>query len=329
MVAVVVAWGLVFLSACGRDAGSTGASSTSEFPMTIENCGREITIKKPPERVVLIGDNGVTLLAAAGALGKVVGLAAEPPLEIYDDATRAATEKIPLIGAGETAGGSAQISLEQVIAEKPDLVIGNTSAESAVKPDALDGVGIPTIVLPSFCPDAAKGLHNPGFADVYSQIELFGRLFGNKDKAAAAVTDLRGRVASVETAVQGSSGRTAASLFVFLGSDPPGGYGADSMSNAELRTVGLTNVFGDVAKRYFEPSVEEIIARDPDVLVLLHTEGEPEAVKSDFLGNPGVDRMKAVRNDDILTMRFEFTDPPTPLSVEGLERIARAFTSPK
>lgn len=72
------------------------------------------------------------------------------------------------------------------------------------------------------------------------------------------------------------------------------------MADAQLGTVGLTNVFGDVQKRVFEPSVEEIIASDPDVLILLHVEGEPETIKSAFLANPGVDRMKVVRNDDIL-----------------------------
>jgi iron complex transport system substrate-binding protein len=95
------------------------------------------------------------------------------------------------------------------------------------------------------------------------------------------------------------------------------------MSDTQLETVGQTNVFADVNERYYDLSTEEIIARDPDVLILLHVEGEPEAVKRTFLANPGVDRMKAVRNDDILVLRFEFTDPPTPLSVEGLERIAK------
>ncbi|MGH3696949.1 MAG: hypothetical protein ACRDRX_23710 [Pseudonocardiaceae bacterium] len=102
--------------------------------MTVESCGQQVTIKQPPERMVVLGDNSVTLLEAAGALDTVVGLAAEPPLEIYDGATRAAVEKIPPLGAGETAGGSVQVSLEEIIARKPDLVVGNVSAESGITP---------------------------------------------------------------------------------------------------------------------------------------------------------------------------------------------------
>lgn len=318
--------GMLVVSACGGEDGSTGASTAaSGFPMTVESCGQQVTIGKPPERVVALGDNVVTLLAAAGALGKVVGLAAEPPLEIYSEATRTAVEKIPPIGAGETSSGGLQISLEQVIAKKPDLVVGNISPELGITPDSLAQVGIPFIALPSFCTDEAQRLQDPGFADVYAQVELYGRLFGNEDEATAAVAGLRERVAAVQQSVQGSPGRTGAVLFVYLGTDPPSAYGADSMADAQLGTVGLANVFGDVGQRVFDSNVEEIIARDPDVLILLHVEGEPEAVKSSFLANPGVDRITAVRNDDILVLRFEFTDPPTPLSVEGLERIAGAF----
>lgn len=329
IVAVVAVGGMLFFSACGGDVDSTGASTTGDFPMTIESCGRQITIEKPPERVVALGDNVVTLLATAGGLGKVVGLAAEPPLEIYSDAIRAVVAKVPPIGAGETSSGALEVSLEEVIAKKPDLVVGNVSAESGITPDSLAQVGIPFVALPSFCTDEAQRLQNAGFADVYSQVELYGRLFGDKDQAAATVADLRERVASVQKSVQGSSGRTGAVLFVDLANSPPYAYGTDSMSDTQLETLGLSNVFGDVDKRVFESNIEEIIGRDPDVLILLHTEGAPEPIKSTFLANPGIDRMKAARNDDILVLRFEFTDPPTPLSVEGLERIAGAFAGHK
>ncbi|MGH3902026.1 MAG: hypothetical protein ACRDTA_27990 [Pseudonocardiaceae bacterium] len=42
---------------------------------------------------------------------------------------------------------------------------------------------------------------------------------------------------------------------------------------------------------------------------------------------PGVASLTAVRNDDILVMKFDYMDPPTPLSVEGLEKVAEAFGS--
>lgn len=49
---VVAIWGLLLLSACGGGYGSTGASTANDFPMTIENCGRSVTIEEEPTKIV-------------------------------------------------------------------------------------------------------------------------------------------------------------------------------------------------------------------------------------------------------------------------------------
>lgn len=310
--------------ACGDNSDDATSGPAGEgFPITLDGCDQQVKIEEPPERVVLIGDGAIPLLEAAGALDKVVGLAGEPTLEIYSEATRAAVTKIPRLGAGEDATATPDVSLEEIINQKPDLVIGLKVADAGITQDGLAQVGIPFIGILGSC--QAESLQNPGFPDVYSNVELYGRLFGNQDQAATAVADLRNRVAAVEESVQGSPARTAAVLYMYLGTQQPGAYGTESMSDTQLETVGLSNVFADVSERYFEPSVEEIIARNPDVLVLLHDQGDTAAVRNRFLAIPGVDSMTAVRNNDILVMRFEFTDPPNPLSVQGLTQVADAF----
>lgn len=96
-----------------------------------------------------------------------------------------------------------------------------------------------------------------------------------------------------------------------------------------METVGVTNVFGDIDKRDFDVNIEELLARNPEVLVLLHAEGQPEDIVATLKSLPGADRLTAVRNGDILVLLFGFTDPPTPLSVDGLERIANRFGATK
>lgn len=313
---------VVLLAGCAA-VQTPDRGKVSGFPLTITNCGQTLTFDRPPERVVAIGDNAIPLLAAVDALDTVVGLVGEPPLQVYDAATRRAVKQMPRIGSGESAGGSVQISLEVVINKHPDLVVGATpTASSSLTQDSLARVGIPFLVLPSWC--AEDPIRDPTFADVYSQVKLYGRVFGAEQQAAAAVADLRDRVAAVRESAAGSPARSAAVLF----QNPtygPGAYGDNSMSDAQLEVLGITNVFGDVSKRYFEPSIEEIIARNPDWLILLHTEGQPQQVKQAFLATPGVQSMTAVRNDNIVVLNFSLTDPPSPLSVEGLERLADAI----
>lgn len=103
--------------------------------------------------------------------------------------------------------------------------------------------------------------------DVFSDIELYGRIFGTEDAAAAAVAELRGRVAAVEERFADAPQRRTAAV-----TDAEGGlgsYGRLSIAHNQMQALGLRNVFADQPERFFEPNIEEIISRDPQVLILL------------------------------------------------------------
>jgi ABC-type Fe3+-hydroxamate transport system substrate-binding protein len=67
MFATTAVLGLLLVRDCGGD-GSTQQSAAAGFPMTFENCGQEVTIENPPERVVLLQDGAVPLLDVVDAL---------------------------------------------------------------------------------------------------------------------------------------------------------------------------------------------------------------------------------------------------------------------
>lgn len=333
LLALLLAFGLV---ACGTrdgtqrasEAGRDGEGAADHEPITIENCGEEVTIEAPPERVVLLGLDSVPLLDAVGALDRVVARSGAIPDGVYGKETVETLEGSPRIDEGEDSSGTVRVSLEAVIAEQPDLVIGYEPEGTGITRDALARAGIPLIAIPAFCPDPDQIPANPGFDDVYGQVEFYGRLFDAEDEAAETVVDLRGRVASVERSFQSSSGRAAATLYVSPGA-PPSAYGRSSMSHALMDAAGLTDVFGDVDERVFEVNPEELFARDPDVLILVHGEDDPETVENEFLALPGAESLTAVREGDVLVQPFALTNLPTPLAVEGLENTAREFGVPK
>ncbi len=97
------------------------------------------------------------------------------------------------------------------------------------------------------------------------------------------------------------------------------------MAHPQLEAAGFRNVFGDTPERVFEVTVEELLGRNPDVLILLHSDGDPAAVEQGLTGLPGAEKLNAVRDGNVLTQLFNFTEPPTPLSIDGLERIVQRF----
>ncbi|MDF1601983.1 ABC transporter substrate-binding protein [Nocardioides sp. YIM 152315] len=311
------------LTACGADTDDREPTSaaTGSYPVTVENCGAEVTFDRAPESVVLLKSSSVPFLHELGVMDRVTARAGQYPAEYYDDETLAELDEIPLLTDELDSSGHLQISKEVVIGEEPDLVLGEVDNLSRA---TLDAVDIPLIEEPALC---EQGVDEPGFDDVYAQLEVYGKVFGREAEADAAIADLQDDLAEVEAEVGEPSGRTAAVLYPTVGGGTTYAYGTQSMAQPQLEAAGFENVFDDVDERVFEVTLEELLGRDPDVLVLLYSEGDPAEVEDAITTLPGAEELTAVRHGDVMAQLFNFTEPPTPLSVDGLERIVERFGS--
>lgn len=318
--ALTAAAAVLALTSCGLSSGRSDEASggTGAYPVTVENCGAEVTLDAAPERVVLLKSAAVPYLAALGVLDRVTARAGEYPRAYYDDATWAALQRIPALTGKTDTSGHLLVSKEVVIGKEPDLVLGEIDNLSRA---TLDQVGIPLIEEPAMCP---KGLDHPGFDSVYAQMETYGRIFDRVDEAADANAALRKRVAEL-SADGATERRTAAVLYPTVGGGVTYAYGSRSMAQPILEAAGLDNVFGDTDERVFEVTPEELIGRDPDVLVLLHSAGDPAKVADAVTALPGAASITAVRNGDVLPLLFNYVEPPTPLALDGLARIEERF----
>ncbi|SEC92355.1 iron complex transport system substrate-binding protein [Nocardioides exalbidus] len=310
------------LAACGGEADEGSrptSSSTGSYPVTVENCGADVTFEADPARVVLLKSSAVPFLHELGVMDRVTARAGQYPADYYDDETLAELDGIPLLTDELDSSGHLQISQEVVISQEPDLVLGQVDNLSR---DTLDAVGIPLLEEPALCGTGGR----PGFDDVYDQLETYGTVFGREEQAEEAITDLRSELAEIEAEVGSEgSGRTAAVLYPTVGGGTTYAYGTGSMAHPQLEAAGFENVFGDVDERVFEVTLEELLGRDPDVLVLLHSEGDPGPVEQAITDLPGADELTAVRNGDVMTQLFNFTEPPSPLAFDGLARIVERF----
>lgn len=310
---------LAVLAACGgedSDAAPT-SESTGSYPLTVENCGADVTFDAAPERVVLLKSAAVPYLAGLGVLDRVTARAGQYPTEYYDAETAAALDEVPLLTDEMDTSGHLQISKEVVISQEPDLVLGEVDNLSR---DTLDAVDIPLLEEPALCDTSGA---KPTFEDIYAQQELYGQVFGREAEAGEAVDALRER--TDELTVAEPTGRTAAVLYPTVGGGVTYAYGTASMAHPQLEAAGFEDVFADVDERVFEVTLEELLGRDPDVIVLLYSDGDPAEVEKALTDLPGAAQLTAVRNGDVMPQLFNFTEPPSPLSIDGLERIIERF----
>ncbi|QGU05629.1 ABC transporter substrate-binding protein [Corynebacterium comes] len=302
---------LLSVSAC---AGTT--EERNDAAISVENCGDTVTFDEVPERVTLLDNPSVSALAALDVLDRVTAKAGVYPTEYYSPEVGAQLEQIPTLTDQVDTSGHLQISREMVVATEPDLVIGSSDT---VNRQTLGTNGIPLLDEPAFC-GSLRG--EVTFEDAYDQVMLYGTVFDREEAAAAYIRELKDRVAAVMETVPDSENRSVAVLYPTTGSSVTYAYGTGSMSHPLVSAAGLENVFGSETERVFEVTGEELIDRDPDVIITLYSAGDSGPVIDAVEGLPGAGALTAVKNQTIFPMLLSFAEPPSPLAVDGLEKLS-------
>nr|WP_205835375.1 ABC transporter substrate-binding protein [Microbacterium sp. CFH 90308] len=324
MLAAALTLIVVTLAGCAQTssprADDAAPGGGTRYPLTVTNCGEDVVFDAAPERVILLESAPVTILDGLGVLDRVVARAGSFPSGYYDEDLTARIDAIDSLSDDIDTSGHLTMSSEVVLAHEPDLALG---LPEGVTREALRDSGVNALIHPVYCP---SGVGDASFDTLYDQVRMYGRIFDRSDEAESVVRELQARVAAVEAETADAAPRSAAVLYPSVGGGPLYAYGRGSMAQPQLTAAGFENVFSDTAERVFEVSVEELIARDPDVLVLLH-QGDEDGVAAAIASLPGSEALRALRDGDVLPQLFNFTEPPTPLSVTGLELIVERFGS--
>jgi iron complex transport system substrate-binding protein len=323
-VATVIAT-MTLTSACGsgNDTNSHSAGGSEHKPVTFTNCGVDVAVDATPERVVLLDSGGVTQLNAVGALDKVVATAGEYPTEYFDDQINQRLKEIPALTSAQTSVGGVDISLESIIDAEPDLVIGYET--ETVTREALGRSGIPMYVLPAYCDD----LEPPSFQAILDEVRLFGELFNAEEAATAAIAELETQIDHAAASPVVPDGTRGAALFVAGDESAIYAYTSQQLVDVQMRTLGVTNVFADLKEFVPEISAESLIEQNPDVLILLYTDTtrSPAQVADIVRKLPGADALTAVRNNALYPLLLNYSQPASPLTVEGLHKLRDRLAS--
>lgn len=98
-------------------------------------------------------------------------------------------------------------------------------------------------------------------------------------------------------------------------------YGSQSMATPLIERTGATNIYGDQDERVFEVTAEDVVERNPDVILALYPGGEEQQFVDAVNDLPGIGTTTAGREQNVLPLLLNFADPPTPLTLDGLEML--------
>ncbi|NED94334.1 putative F420-0 ABC transporter substrate-binding protein [Phytoactinopolyspora alkaliphila] len=228
-------------------------------PTTLDNCGFEVTVDDPPERVVTIKSTSTELMLALGLADRLVG-------------TAFADGAVPDEYAADLAGVpvlSEQVPGQEALLDaEPDFVFAgwesNFAVDTAGERQALASFGIDTYVAPSACKEPGYQPDPMTFDALFDHIHELAGIFDVEDRADALVAEQRELLEGVDAP---GDGLTA--LWYSSGEDTPY-VGADIGAPAMMmRELGLENIFTDVHDTWASVTWEQVVDRDPDVIILV------------------------------------------------------------
>jgi iron complex transport system substrate-binding protein len=262
-----------------------------------DDAEREIQIEGVPQRVISLAPSNTEILFALGLGDKVVGVTefCDYPPEVKE------VEKV----------SGVEPNLEKIVELQPDLVVYIGGAAQLEKAQAMEELGLKVLIL---APSDIEGI----FAD----IELVGKATGTEDKARELVAQLRRRVEEVTTKVAGAEDKPLV-FYEVDATDPSRPYtaGPGSFIDALITMAGGVNLGGSAEMEWAQFSAEEIIAQDPQIIILgdANYGVAPDSVRA----RPGWEAITAVKNGAIYPIDDILVSRPGPRIVEGLEELAR------
>lgn len=273
----------------------------TKYPLEIvDSAGRRVVIQKEPQRVVVIASTHAYALAALGVANRIVGgsdTVVNDPLLMR------------VIGHNITVIGSfSKPNIEAIIACQPDLVIVYASFYRDVYMDIANRLpNTPVVMFDLYIPNT-----------MFDELYKLGLIFNKIDRALELISKWGSRFAYITGKAAeirpGDRVKVFIETYTELATAGPG-----SGWHQNLVLAGGINVFADVTAPYPKVSPEEVIARDPDVIMKLVSSStfnpckanstKPlESIYNNILGRPGWSDLRAVRNGRLYIVATAYQD---------------------
>jgi iron complex transport system substrate-binding protein len=260
--------------------------------------GREVTLPRPPTRIVSLVPHVTETIFALGAEDRLVGRTdfCEYPAAARDKAS---------------VGGMVNPSLEAVVALKPDLVIATDEGNREETVQQLARLRIPTYLV-----------HTSRLGALLDMIGRLGELTGHEAAVAPLTAALTRRVEDVRRQVAPFARPRV--LYV-IWPEPLIVPGGPSHLTELIEVAGGESVTGDESQPYVRFSMEAAVARAPQVIVL----ADHSSATASAAGRPSPEQWQrlssapAIRAGRLYSVDLSILHRYGPSVVEGLESLAR------
>lgn len=273
-----------------------GGTVWAEGAMVVtDGMGREVKLDNIPEKVISLTPANTEILFALGMGDKVIGV---------DSYSNYPAEAANCDIVGDYSGPN----VELVTSLKPDVVFAGNGLQQEVI-DQLTTLGL-TVV----CNDPTQ------YEDIYGGIELIAKVMGAD--AAAVTKSMRDKEAEIAAKVEGAP-KVKAYFALSFGEYGDYTCGPNTFVDSMISMAGGENVAADAETAWPQYSLEQLVSKDPDVILVSGDQSMADA----FMAAEMYKDLRAVKEGKVFALDADTSNRPGPRIVEALEQIARALHS--
>jgi iron complex transport system substrate-binding protein len=259
-----------------------------------DETGRTVVVPDHPHRVICLMPTVTDTVYALGAGGDVVAISD------YTKYPAAALNK-------PSVGDLIKPSIETIVSLHPDLVIGMQPKGPMEVTDQLERAGIPIFLVSPH-----------GIAGILHSVESIGMALNRTSEADALVHSLQQRVDAVRSRTRGMP---APRVFMPVWYDPVTTIGRNAFITEIIAAAGGRSVTDDLPTEWPQISMEVVLERAPDALLLVRGGKTTLQVLE---GRPGWSSMAAIKQQ-----RAYYVDDrinlASPVAIDALEDLAKQF----
>ncbi|WP_299923314.1 ABC transporter substrate-binding protein [uncultured Pelagimonas sp.] len=294
--------------------------ATSTFAQaTVTSCDREVNFDTVPKAAVSNDVNLTEMMLVLGLADKMVGYTGISGWKTLDEEMRAGVEALPELSAKYP-------SKEVLVGADADFFFAGWNygmkVGGEVTPETLAPFGINVYELTESCIHIGEK-PKVSMDDMYTDILNLGKIFGVEAKAQELVAGYKAELTAFSASLT-----TGDPLRVFVydsGEDTPFTAGRYAMPTALIEAAGGRNIMDDFEKSWATVTWEEVVERNPEVVVIVNYGNVTAEEKRAFMmNNPAFADMDAVKNDRFVVLEYvEAT--PGPRNIKAVQKLATGF----
>lgn len=206
----------------------------------------------------------------------------------------------------EKVGTLLEPNIEKILSLKPDIVFASLAAQDRNTINRLEKMGINIFTF--------REVKN--FEDISHNFLLLARISGEETKAKKFLSRQEKEIKLIKQKVEKLP---KVKVFLELGAKPLITAGRNTFIDEIVNLAGGVNIFQETKVEYPRISLEEVIQRNPEVIILA-TMGEITEQETKFWQK--YRNLEAVKRNQIYTLDANIICRPTPVRyVEGLKKI--------